>query len=147
MLLLLFETSDGRYAMETEQVVEIVPLLQAKRIPGAPPYVAGIINYRGTPVPVFDLCALAGGSPCRPYFSTRIILILYPLADDRVRLIGLIAEGVTDVVRCGEAEIRASGILLERPVEGQSAEAGQEEIVQLFNVTRMIPPDVVQGVY
>lgn len=147
MLLLLFETSDGRYALESEQIVEIIPLLQTKKIPGAPPYVAGIINYRGTPVPVFDLCSLAGAEPCRQYFSTRIILVLYPLADDQVRLIGLIAERATDVVRCGEAEIRASGILLEKPAEGGAAGAGQEEIVQLFNVARMIPADVVRGVY
>lgn len=146
MLLLLFETSDGRYALESEQIVEIVPLLQAKKIPGAPPYVAGVINYRGTPVPVFDLCALGGAESCRQFFSTRIILVLYPLAEDQVRLIGLIAERATDVIRCGEAEIRASGILLEKSAEA-GAEAGQEEIVQLFNVARMIPADVVRGVY
>ena len=147
MLLLLFETSDGRYALESQQIVEIIPLLQPKRIPGAPAYVAGIINYRGVPVPVFDLCALTGKAPCRQYYSTRIILVEYPLAVDQKRLIGLIAERATDVVRCSDSDIRSSGVLLEKPVESASAEAGQEEIVQMFNVERIIPAEVVRGVF
>ena len=147
MLLLLFETSDGRYALESQQIVEIIPLLQAKKIPGAPTYVAGIINYRGLPVPVFDLCALAGEVPCRQYYSTRIILVEYPLAVDQKRLIGLIAERATDVVRCSEADIRSYGILLEKPAEPGAAETGQEEIVQMFNVERMISADIVRGVF
>lgn len=147
MLLLLFETSDGRYALESENIVEIIPQLQAKKIPGAPNFVTGVINYRGVAVPVFDLCVLSGGAPCRNYYSTRIILVLYPLADDQVRLIGLIAERATDVVTCSESDIRSTGILLEKPSEKQSADTGQEEIVQMFNVARMIPADVVRGIF
>lgn len=144
MLLLLFETGDGRYALDSGHIVEIIPLLLAKRIPGAPGYVAGMINYRGMPVPVFDLCVLAGGSPCRQYFSTRIILVHYPLADDQQRLIGLIAERATDVVTCGASDIRSSGILLDKAAGAQSAESDQGEIVQLFNVARTIPADIVR---
>jgi len=143
MLLLLFETSEGRFALEARDIVEIIPLLQAKKIPGAPGYVAGIINYRGMPVPVLDLCALGGGSPCRQYYSTRIILVRYPLAAEDKRLIGLIAERATDVVACNESDIRSTGILLEQTAEDEAAGAGQEEIVQMFSVTRMIPADVV----
>lgn len=147
MLLLLFETSDGRYALDSHLVVEIIPLLLPKKIPGAPGYVSGIINYRGQPVPVFDLCALAGGAPCRLYYSSRIILVRYPLADGEQRLIGLTAEQVTDVVTCRESDIRSSGILLEKAASGTSAESGQEEIVQMFNMERTIPADIVRGLF
>ena len=147
MLLLLFETSDGRYALDSQHIVEIIPLLLPKKIPGAPGYVSGIINYRGQPVPVFDLCALAGGAPCRLYYSSRIILVRYPLADEQQRLIGLTAEQVTDVVTCRESDIRSSGILLEKEGSGTSAESGQEEIVQMFNLERMIPADVVRELF
>jgi chemotaxis-related protein WspB len=143
MLLLLFETSEGRFALDARDIVEVIPLLQAKKIPGAPGYVAGIINYRGMPVPVLDLCALGGGSPCRQYYSTRIVLVRYPMAEDDKRLIGLIAERATDVVACDESDIRSSGILLEKTAEDEVADAGQEEIVQMFSVARMIPADVV----
>jgi chemotaxis-related protein WspB len=147
MLLLLFETSEGRFALEARNIVEIIPLLQPKKIPGAPGYVAGIINYRGMPVPVLDLCALGGGSSCQQYYSTRIILVRYPLSEDDARLIGLIAERVTDVIACDESDIRSSGILLEKTAEEDVADGGQEEIVQMFSVTRMIPADVVRELF
>ncbi|MFZ5799500.1 MAG: chemotaxis protein [Desulfobulbus sp.] len=147
MLLLLFETSEGRYALESQHVVEVIPLLQPKKIPGAPLFIAGIINYRGQAVPVIDLCALAGASPCREYYSTRIILVRYPLAEGQERLIGLIAERATDVVTCNASDIRASGILLEKN-QGAGADAsGEEEIVQMFNVARMIPADIVRELF
>jgi chemotaxis-related protein WspB len=47
MLLLLFEIGNGRYALETSQIIEIVPLVNLKKIPTTPAYVAGLMNYRG----------------------------------------------------------------------------------------------------
>ena len=147
MLLLLFETSTGRYALDSQQIIEIIPLLVPKKIPGAPDYVAGIINYRGDPVPVFDLCALAGGSPSNHYYSTRIVLVHYPLDTEQERMIGLIAERATDVVKCTENDIRSSGILLEKGSGSQASGSGNEEIVQLYDIARMIPVDIVRGLF
>ena len=144
MLLLLFETSDGRYALDSQHIVEIIPLLKTKRIPAAPSFVAGMINYHGTPVPVFDFSAIEGGEASRPFYSTRIVLVRYPL-DDEEKLVGLIAERATDVIRCSEGDIRSSGILLGRDSAG--SESDKEEIVQLFDVTRMIPEDVLRELY
>lgn len=146
MLLLLFETSDGRYALDSKYIVEIIPLVKTKRIPSAPTFVSGMMNYHGLPVPVFDFCAIEGGDASRKLFSTRIILVQYPL-DGEERTVGLIAEKVTDVIRCNEDDIRSSGILLDRDSPGSTGESGQEELVQLFDVKRMIPEDVLRELY
>jgi chemotaxis-related protein WspB len=61
MLFLLFQLGKERYALQASRVVEVVPLLELKQLPQAPKGVAGIINYRGRPVPVVDLCALTLG--------------------------------------------------------------------------------------
>ena len=143
MLLLLFETSEGRYALDTQHIIEIIPLVKTKRIPAAPGYVSGMINYHGVPVPIFDLCALEGGESCRSFYSTRIMLIRYPL-DNEQHTVGVIAEGVTDVIKCNEEDIRSTGILLSNASGLQSGDPGQEEIVQLFDVVRMIPEDIVR---
>ena len=147
MLLLLFETGAGRFALDTKQIVEIIPLLVPKKIPGAPEYVAGIINYRGEPVPVFDLCALSGEDPSSHFYSTRIVLVKYPLSVDEEKLIGLIAEKATDVVNCEEGDIRTSGILLDKSCSMKLTESDQEELVQLYDVQRMIPAETVRGLY
>src|SRR6187397_214337 len=99
MLFLLFQLGVDRYAIEAQQAVEVVPLLELKRIPHAPTGVAGIINYRGRPVPTIDLCALTLGRPARVKLSTRIIVMRHDDAHGRPQLIGVIAEGATDLLR------------------------------------------------
>ena len=61
--------------VEASQAVEVVPLLGLRRLPQAPPGVAGVLNYRGRPVPAIDLCALTMGRPSRELLSTRIIVL------------------------------------------------------------------------
>ena len=99
MLFLLFQLGQDRYAIEAQRAVEVVPLLELKRIPHAPTGVAGIINYRGRPVPTIDLCALTLGRPAREKLSTRIIVMRHESASGRPQLIGVIAEGATDLLR------------------------------------------------
>jgi chemotaxis-related protein WspB len=146
MLLLLFETSDGRYALDSKYIVEIIPLLKTKRIPAAPAFVKGMINYHGVPVPVFDFSAIEGGESSRAFYSTRIILVNYPLDDDE-KLVGLIAERATDIIKCKESDIRSAGILLEKESLAGSGDTAQGELVQLFDVKRMIPEDVLRELY
>jgi len=98
MLLLLFQTQDNRFALDCRRVVEVVPWLAVKKLPKSPDYVQGIVNYRGTPVPVIDLCHLLNSSSCGLSLSTRIILINYPHRDANSRTIGLLAERVTETV-------------------------------------------------
>jgi len=52
--LLLFRVGNLVCAAEAERVREILPRLEATRIPGAPPVVAGVINVRGTLVTVVE---------------------------------------------------------------------------------------------
>ena len=146
MLLLLFETIDGRYALDSKYIVEIIPLLKTKKIPSAPAFVRGMINYHGTPVPVFDFSAIEGGEDSKVLYSTRIILVNYPLDDDK-KLVGVIAEKATDVIRCNESDIRSAGILLEKDSLAGTGDSAQEELVQLFDIKRMIPEDVLRELY
>lgn len=146
MLLLLFETVDGRYALNSKYIVEIIPLLKTKKIPAAPAFVRGMINYHGAPVPVFDFSAIEGGESSKVLYSTRIILVNYPLDDDE-KLVGLIAEKATDVIQCEESDIRSTGILLEKDTKSGTGDSAQEELVQLFDIKRMIPEDVLRELY
>ncbi len=57
-LFLQFQIGTDSYAIEAAQVARILPLVDIKRIPGAPAGVAGAFNYRGMPVPVADLSGL-----------------------------------------------------------------------------------------
>ena len=75
MLMLLFHLENERYALESTQIIEVVPLIELKKQPHAPNYVSGVFNYRGQIVPVIDLCQLIQGKSCHTHLSTRIILV------------------------------------------------------------------------
>lgn len=99
MLFLLFQVGQDRYALEASHVVEVVPLLEIKRLPQAPKGVAGIFNYRGRPLPAVDLTELTLGQPAAERLSTRIIIVNYPDGNGQVHLLGLIAEQATGILR------------------------------------------------
>jgi chemotaxis-related protein WspB len=110
MLLLLFELGGDRYALDAADVAEVLPLVSIKRIPRAPVGVAGVFDFRGSPVPAVDLGEMALNRPAAPRLSTRIILVHYPDADGQKRLLGLIAEKVTETVRRERADFVPTGV-------------------------------------
>jgi chemotaxis-related protein WspB len=59
-LYLLFCIGPDRYALEARDVAEVLGLRALKQVPGAPSWVAGMLERRGAAVPVIDMSALAG---------------------------------------------------------------------------------------
>jgi purine-binding chemotaxis protein CheW len=90
--LVLFRLGDRLYGIDLEAVREILPVRRATRVPGAPAYVAGLINVRGTIVTVLDLGSrLDGNSSLAPDGS--VILI-----EHRQKLVGIAVAEVNDVM-------------------------------------------------
>ena len=110
MLFLMFRLGKDRYAIEATQVVEVLPILAAKQIPHAPLSVRGVFDFRGQPVPLIDMTQLALGHNVRENLSTRIVLVNHPDGRGGERLIGLLAEHVTETLRKDAAEFRESGV-------------------------------------
>lgn len=110
MLFLLFQLGPDRYAVEAGRVVEVLPLVTMRR--GAHPVrgLAGIFNYRGRPVPAIDLSELALGCPASERLSTRIIVVRHPDHSGQERLLGLIAERATEMLRADPGSFVDAGL-------------------------------------
>jgi chemotaxis-related protein WspB len=115
MLFLLFQLGKERYALEASRVIEVLPLLELKRLPQAPAGVAGIFNYRGRPVPAVDLGQLTLGEPASERLSTRIIVINYPDETGKNQPLGLIAEHATEIIRRERREFMEPALKLGQP--------------------------------
>ncbi|MFM8980488.1 MAG: chemotaxis protein CheW [Planctomycetia bacterium] len=76
--MLLLHAGGQRYALPSAHVVEVVPSVALRQVPGTPPEVAGLLHYRGQVVPVVDLCARLGAPPPPATFATRIVVCLRP---------------------------------------------------------------------
>ncbi|MBI3850745.1 MAG: purine-binding chemotaxis protein CheW [Verrucomicrobia bacterium] len=112
MLFLLFQLGNDRYVLDASRVVEVLPLLELKKIPHAPKGVAGLFNYRGRPVPAVDLSELAVDQPARERLSTRIIVVKYSDHAGKNLLLGLIAERATEMLRRDSKDFVDSGVQL-----------------------------------
>jgi chemotaxis-related protein WspB len=147
MLFLLFELGHDRYVLDVRQVAEILPLLAITRIPQAPAAVAGVMNFRGAPVPVIDVSQLTLGRPAERRLSTRIVLVHYPDATGGTRLLGLIAERATQTLRREPADFVPSGVTSEgAPYLGPVA-ADARGLLQWIDVTTLLPPAVRDALF
>ncbi|HEY8607342.1 MAG TPA: chemotaxis protein CheW [Noviherbaspirillum sp.] len=131
MQFLIFHLGKDRYGVPLRDVRRVLPLMELKRLPHAPDFVAGIMNLHGAPVPVIDLCRLACGKDCEARFDTRILLVDFPSAD-AVLPLGLVAEGVSGVQDIDPGAFAAPGIRSpDAPWLGKVS-TGQENMVQLI---------------
>jgi chemotaxis-related protein WspB len=142
MLFLQFQLGQDRYVLDSANVVEVLPLLGIKQIPQAPAGVAGVFNYRGTPVPVIDLSELALGRPARLQMSTRIIIVLYPDADGGGHPLGLIAEKATQTLRRDAADFRDSGVLSHEAAYLGPVASDPDGLLQWIQVAGLLPASV-----
>jgi|SRR5580704_132673 chemotaxis-related protein WspB len=138
-LYLLLELGEDHYALDTSQMVEILPLVDFKRIPRAATGVAGLFNYHGTPVPLLDLTELTLGRPSRKRMSTRIIVTNYIEESGERHLLGLMAERVTETIRRPETDFRISGVSVEgtRFLGPVLVEANR--IIQRVEINHLVP--------
>ncbi|MBU0715985.1 MAG: chemotaxis protein CheW [Verrucomicrobia bacterium] len=142
MLFIVFKAGNANYALEARKVIEVVPLVTLRACPGAPDYIAGLANYRGTGVPIVDLGCLVGGAPCAVYLSTRIILTPYAGGGDQQRIIGLLAETVTNTVEREEADFSQNNVTAPgTPCLGKLAVNGTG-FIQRVIVNNLVPREL-----
>ena len=110
MLFLLFELGTDRYVLDVRHVAEVLPLVALKQIPRAPAGVAGVMNYRGVPLPIIDLSAMVLEQPAQQRLSTRIFVVNYSDCNDTSRLLGLIAEKANGTIRREAGDFSESGV-------------------------------------
>ena len=102
MRALLFALGEQVYGCDITMVREIIPQRRTTRLPGAPAFVCGLINLRGTIVTVLDLArrlersagAKADGS--------------YIMVEVGSKLVGIAVDDVMDVRALAENEIEAA---------------------------------------
>jgi purine-binding chemotaxis protein CheW len=102
---LTFAVGDEEYGVGILQAKEIIELGSITTVPNAPPHIRGVINLRGSVVPVVDL-AVRFGRPSAP--ETRrscIVLVEVKHAGAASTVMGIVADRVTQV-----AELPADAI-------------------------------------
>ena len=93
---LTFMMDNEEYGIEILSVQEIRGWEPMTSIPNAPDYVKGVINLRGTVVPVIDL-RLRFHLPKVDYSEVTVVVIVKVLIGDQEKIMGIVVDAVSDV--------------------------------------------------
>lgn len=102
---LTFFLAGEEYAIGILRVKEIIEYDRATTVPRAPKWIRGVINLRGTVVPVVDL-AVKFGLAESAVTKTTCIIIVEALLDARTTTMGVIADAVSQVMDVLPEDIR-----------------------------------------
>ncbi len=97
---LTFALGSENYGIEIRYVTEIIGIQPISEVPELPEYIKGIINLRGKIIPVMDV-RLRFKKQFREYNDRTCIIIVEVLNT----CIGLIVDGVSEVISIPESEI------------------------------------------
>jgi len=102
---LTFALHPESYGIDVLKVREIIRLTTITAVPQMPAYVRGVINLRGKIIPVMDL-RLRFGFPDAPSTNqTCIIVVQVKLPDGKAVQMGLVVDGVEEVVNLAASDI------------------------------------------
>ncbi len=124
-----FEVGSHTFGMDVTSIREIVRWRTVKPLPGSPPLIEGVIDLRGTLIPVVDLGRALGEGPIGETARARIVIIQIGGL-----VLGLVVQRATDVLT-----VEASD--LSRPVATGSPNSG--EAIQAIARRRGADPIVV----
>jgi purine-binding chemotaxis protein CheW len=100
---LVFVLGNEEYGVDILKVQEIRGYEKVTPIPSAPAYLKGVMNLRGIIVPVIDMRIKFGLGDLR-YDAFTVVVILRIAG----RVIGIVVDGVSDVLRLAPGDVRAA---------------------------------------
>lgn len=102
---LTFMLAGEEYGVDILRVQEIKGWGPVTPIPNTPTYIKGVINLRGTIVPIIDLRQRFSLEPL-PYGPTTVVIVLKVISGGRDRVMGIVVDAVSDVYNIAAGEMK-----------------------------------------
>lgn len=100
------------YAVGIDMVREILAVGRLTPLPLTPPFVCGVMNLRGSVIPVIDLKVRFGAEPDAIGRRSSIVIVETGHRDrDGTLVVGVLVDGVSEVLHIGEADIEPVPVL------------------------------------
>jgi purine-binding chemotaxis protein CheW len=102
---LTFNLHDESYGIDVLKVREIIRLTTITAVPQMPAHIRGVINLRGKIIPVMDLRVRFEFASATNTEQTCIIVVQVKLPDGKATAMGLVVDGVEEVINLVENDI------------------------------------------
>ena len=103
---LVFLLDSEEYGVDILRVQEIRSYEKVTPVPGAPPHLKGVVNLRGAVVPIIDLRVRFGRA--EPRYDELTVVVVLQVGG---RTVGMVVDGVADVVRLQPDEVQPAPAL------------------------------------
>ncbi len=100
MQLVSFRLAEEEYGIEITKIREIILITEITQVPQTPHYVKGLINLRGTVIPVVDLRTRFGLPEGELTDGSRVMVLSVG-----AKTVGIIVDGVSEVLRVTQDQI------------------------------------------
>lgn len=134
--LVSFRVREQDFCIDTISVREIRGWTAATILPHVPDYVMGVINLRGSVVPIMNLATRLGLQPIEP--DSRHVIIIVKIGDQTM---GLLVDAVSDILSIARSEIQPTpNVASDRThafVEGVIAT--EDRMLRLLNLATVLP--------
>ncbi|MDH5300964.1 MAG: chemotaxis protein CheW [Gammaproteobacteria bacterium] len=102
---LTFIMANEEYGVDILRVQEIRGWDHVTPIPNTPSYIKGVINLRGSIVPIIELRSRFGiGS--QEYGPTTVVIVLRVITDAGERIMGIVVDAVSDVYNISAEDMK-----------------------------------------
>ena len=139
---LTFNLGDELYGMDILHVQEIKGFTAVTKIPNTPPHIKGVLNLRGTIVPIIEL-RTKFGMPTGERTTTTVIIVVVV----RDKVMGLLVDAVSDVVSINKKDIQPPpqfGVKVDVSVISGIGQSG-EKLVTVLDVDRLLADHEIVG--
>ena len=144
---LTFLLADEEYGVDILKVQEIRGWEQPTMLPNAVDYVLGVINLRGTVVPIIDLRRRFAMEKSQ-FGQTTVVVVVKVVSVDKERTVGLVVDAVSEVYNVNDADIRPApdlgGAISTEFVQGL-ATLGEKMII-LLDIDKLISVGVLKEI-
>jgi len=101
---LTFQLANEEFGIRVLKVREIMGIQEITAVPQTPAHIKGVINLRGKVVPVVDL-RLKFSLPAAEYTQRTCIIVTQVQGESASVLMGIVVDGVSEVLNLTAAEI------------------------------------------
>ena len=104
---LTFILDGEEYGVGILAIQEIRVWSAATDVPNTPDYVRGVVNLRGTIVPIVDLRQRLNKDPIE-YTDNTVVIVLKQIIEETTLIVGIVVDAVSDVYKLTDADIKST---------------------------------------
>ena len=137
-----FRVGTAEYALPASEVLHLESFESATPVPGAPPYVAGLVQVRGQVVAVVDLRARFGLEAGQHSLDRRVVVVQVG-----TRVVGLLVDSAREVVSIDEAAFEAPPEIVVQQSAGfvKAVATVTKRLFLLVDTPRVIGEELAHG--